>query len=279
MFVAIRHWTAIVFVGIFLFGSQMLFADAESVIGPPKGDVLECELSVYLPDKKPRGVLMVMDGENQSASRFTEDEQWSEFAKTHELALVGVKFVSEERVLRQGGGYYDASADAGKMLLDGLAQAGLEKLPIYVFGFSGGARFANSFVAWKPEVIAAWAAYSATVWTEPNSNTKLPPGIVACGQFDGTRYAACQGFVQRMRKADQPITWVSLEETGHQRSLEVESFARDFFAAVISQPDDVPVIVDNTTKTEPTRNPWHPSLTSKLPSASLLDSWRALHHP
>ena len=181
--------------------------------------------------------------------------------------------------LRANRGYYDASLGAGDALFAGLRQAKLDGRPIYAFGFSGGARFVASFVAWKPEAVSAWAAFSASHWIVPDEPSDLPPGIIACGLLDSVRLGAGQRFFQEVRRESAPITWVSLADQGHARFLPLEAFVRAYFSIVDSGQLD-PIEVDWIKETVATpRVGWEWLVSCYLPSASLLSEWRALNTP
>ena len=118
-----------------------------------------------------------------------------------------------------------------------IATTGLGDLPVYLYGFSGGAHFARSFAAWRPERVAGFCAYSFAWWQPPPEELRSP-AVIVCGQADGTRYGASQAYFQAGRKQGKPWTWVSLEGLGHEPSGELDEFVRGYFAAVMRFTED-----------------------------------------
>ncbi|MDD5200721.1 MAG: hypothetical protein PHC88_13070 [Terrimicrobiaceae bacterium] len=247
---------------------------------PPVGDIRKARFEFWIP-KRVAGVLVLVDGENLPATVLTGDEDWRRFAAAHDLAICGPEFASENSLLRLEKGYYDVPAGAGNLLLGALDQAGLKGKPLVMYGISGGARFVNSFVVWKPRLVKTWAAYTVNAWAPPVAGRPLPPGIVACGQYDDSRYWACLDFVQRARKLHQPVAWVSLHQIGHRRYLELEDFAREYFDAVLRPAaGEKALAVDYIKENEvDPREPWQYQLSCELPARRLLASWRALNEP
>lgn len=238
-------------------------------------------ISIKVPQNA-AGTLVLLDGQNLSPANLIKDPAWQKFAREHNLAICGAEFVSDPNLLRIRQGYYDAAAGAGAALREALAKEGLGDKPILLYGISGGARFVNSFVTWRPEGVRAWAAFAVTDWVPPPAGKRLPPGLVACGQLDDQRHGACLDYVQRARAQRQPVGWVSLPELPHRRSLELEEFVREFFASALRDPtpEDGPVAVDIGKETEITpREPWEFLVSAELPSRALVPAWRALHQP
>lgn len=246
----------------------------------PKGDVKKARFEFWIP-KHPVGVLVLIDGQNMAATALTGDRRWRDFAAEHGLALCGAEFVSDDAVLNLEKGYFDVPADAGDMLLAALDESGLKGKPLLMFGISAGARFINSFLAWKPGLITTWAAYTVNAWCPPQAGRPIPPGLVACGQYDDSRYGACLAFVQQARALRQPVAWVSLHQVRHQRYIPLETFTREFFDAVLRpQAGDRPVVVDYVKENEVTpKERWQYLLSCELPSERLLADWRAINEP
>ena len=245
-----------------------------------KGDVTVCRLHVIRPTgPSVQGVLILMDGENLSPDRFLDDAEWLKFARDQDLAVCGVEMHSPSGSLRAHRGYYDAALGAGDALLAGLDLAGLGGRPIYAFGFSGGARFVASFVAWKPDAVTVWAAFSAAHWLVPKNPGFLPSGVIACGLLDSVRLGAGQRFFQAVRRENAPITWVSLADHGHARFLPLEAFVRTYFSIVKNgwvEPIEVDWIKETVTTPQAD---WEWLVSCYLPNASLLSEWRELNTP
>jgi hypothetical protein len=178
--------------------------------------------------------------------------------------------------LRSGKGYFVAERGSGKVLVDGLERRGAGDLPIYLYGFSGGAHFAMSFASWAPERVAGFCAYSFG-WSSPPSETLRCPALIVCGEHDGQRYGSTLTYFQEGRRQGKPWVWVSLGKKDHSTSKELDQFVRKYFACLLRQ-DGPPILVDNYTKKVVKGDPKDIRF-SVLPSAGLLEEWKRIHHP
>ena len=173
------------------------------------------------------GVLVISPGMNGDGSLLLSDVGWVEFARRHNFLMVGLSFASEVEDLKNGKGYYYADKGSGKILLRGLSEAKANGLPLFMYGFSGGAHFTSRFVLWRPQQIGAWCAYSAAWWETLAYGRPLPPGIVACGERD-FRIDSSMGFFERGRNVGAKWLWIGLRGVGHTSSPELESFFRSY---------------------------------------------------
>ncbi len=230
------------------------------------------------------GVLVLCPGMNSDGSHFLGEEPWMEFADKHNLGVIALNFSSDPELMygEEKEGYYWPDQGSGKALLDAVNAFFGENQPILIYGFSGGAQFASRFVEWKPERIKVWAAYSAQFWDAPRPSDITPPGIVACGEYDGARWFPSYAYFYQGRELGKPWTWVSIKETGHFRKGAFERFVRDYFDAVLSQGElPASIFVDISTEEliELQDTIFQPELLSWLPNQSLAESWRKLHNP
>ena len=141
-------------------------SQAEILVGAP-GDRTKC-----------RGALVLCPGQNGSSEEMVQNVIWQKFAEREALALVGFRFVSLDKDLQNGRGYFQAARGSGLLLEAGLKRAGLEGVPLLLYGFSGGAHFAMSFAAWKPDRVRAFCAYSFAWWDQPPKKLNCPALIV-----------------------------------------------------------------------------------------------------
>lgn len=188
----------------------------------------------YTAIPKLKGVVVVAPGMNGDPECYMEDQGWCEFIKSNDLLMVGISFASEYKDLHDRKGYYYPSSGSGKVLLEGLTRQGVGKLPMYMFGFSGGAHFVSRFVRWHPDGIVAWCAYSAAWWDRPMCKRNGVPGIVACGTLD-IRLSASRTYFEQGRDCGEIWLWVAIESVGHERSVELESFFRDYAVGITRQ--------------------------------------------
>lgn len=235
--------------------------------------------------------LVLLPGQNQDAREYLGvDSGWWEVARRRRAALVAVRFVSPDAILLAGGGYFDAGQGSGTLLIEALRRGGLGEARLALFGFSGGAHFVDSFALRYPDRVAAWCAYSARWWIEPETvhrqdgraearEGSLPPGIIACGERDEGRIQASLAHYQALRRVGHPVLWLRLAGAGHQLSARIEAFARDFFEAAMDGTD--PVLADISTRQLLTSNgrAADPSLVTQLPCKRLHSAWCTLHSP
>ena len=192
----------------------------------PTEDVSKACFDILKP-QKPRAVLVLVPGVNDSGSGFLEETSWKRFVSERSWALVGATFVSPVDILKWNGGYYNPAEESGRMLLDSLSRQGLGRLPIYIYGFSGGARFAARFADAFPSSVAAFATLGMGDIPEPTAS-KGPNGIVACGAED-PRLGASLSWFKDARSKGWNLTWAEVRGLGHARNSTVEDFVRQWF--------------------------------------------------
>ena len=195
-------------------------------------EISRAEFNIISP-QHPRAVLVLAPGYNGDGKTFLTETNWTAFARRQNWALVAVSFSSPVDLLKKNEGYYAAGKESGKMLFSALDKAGIGGLPLFLFGFSGGARFVSSFAINFPAPVAGWAAH-APCDSEEEIHAGGPPGIVACGA-DDFRLGASLSRFQRHRKQDWPVTWIEIPGNAHARSPAFEDFVRAWFAAEVSR--------------------------------------------
>lgn len=230
----------------------------------------------------PRGILVLCPGCNDNGKEMIEEPAWQEFARKQKLGLVGVSFASKMEVLADWRGYHIASQGSGQTLLDALQRIYKEELPIYLYGVSSGALFICQFVDWKPARVAGWCAYAAGEGGVQTKLTSAPPGLIACGEYDGSRYGAMLGYFKQGRAMGKPWLWVSLAKTDHVISLPLERFVREYFNGLLtSGKESKPLWVDIDRKEldASADEDRIPSVTAWLPKRELLPTWQRIHQP
>lgn len=246
----------------------------------PEEGISRAEVFVARPvqGKKVNYVLIFCPGQNESSERMLRHPDWLAFGKREGLVLVGLHFESPDGLLSAGKGYFVASESSGRLLEEGLKKAGLDGLPLLLYGFSGGAHFAMSFASWRPQRVMGLCAYSFAWWSAPSGKLDCP-ALIVCGQADARRYGVTLGYFQAGRKARKPWCWVSLKDQKHEESAALDEFVRQYFACLLEEKDAQAIEVDNVLENEVKRSICDPITTSVLPCAQLLGSWRRLHHP
>jgi predicted esterase len=110
------------------------------------------------------------------------------------------------------------------------------RLPVFMCGFSGGARFTAAFAESHPRSLRGWCAASfddknTARFSDDNQIVRRPPGIVACGA-DDPRIGAARAYFGRGRVAGRRWTWLEVAGLGHGRSPVIDGFARAYFLAL-----------------------------------------------
>ena len=198
------------------------------VVPPPQGMTrAELHMLSHSALKRPNGALIVAPGLNGDGREAFSDVKWRNFAKENGLFLVGVSFASVVDDLQSGHGYYYPEQGSGSVLLNGLRAFNCENVPLFLYGFSGGAHFVSRFVQWHPQNVRAWCAYAAAWWSMPIGDAALPPGIVACGS-DDFRVAASRNYFHAGRERGAQWLWAEMPGVGHVRSRRLECFFRSY---------------------------------------------------
>jgi hypothetical protein len=253
---------------------------SEKISLPLTPQIARADIYIEACMDKARGTLVLCPGHNGNGQDLIENPKWLNFGKDEKLNLVGLSFASNDDPRDQG--YFNVSSGSGQLLLDGLKRAfGPKQPPLLLFGFSRGAQFAYSFSRWKPDIVMAWCAYSATEWETPEAGPCEPKGIIACGDEDESNYSFSVLQFLKGRSIAQPWTWVSLAHTGHVVSPRLEDFVRAYFASVLSEPQDKGLWLDVDTKTPISIGDVeeHPTLAAWLPNENVARLWKEIHNP
>lgn len=241
--------------------------------------VIRADVYMTTTVRTPRAVLVLCPGRNGSGEGWVRQKAWQDFAKVNRLGMIGISFASADSVLDQWQGYTMAAHGSGQVLLDAVCKIYGRDLPILLFGFSAGAVFTNEFVGWKPERVTAWCACAGEDEAQ-SSQERSPPGIIACGEYDGSHYGAGLSYFKQGRALGKPWLWVSLPKTEHAVSASLENFARRYFQAVLKNPGKFCwVDVDEKKVISAEEAVRIPSLSAWLPDRKLLEAWQAIHEP
>ena len=258
---------------VVIFGSELFELSL-----PTTKDLTRAKLLYFSYNFNPEGILILASGYNGDGT-IIKKKEWIDFAKENKLILVGLSFASNVEDLRNGKGYYYVSKGSGKLLLDGLKQIYTKKIPIYLYGFSGGAHFVARFAEWAPDRVAGFCAYSAGWWDNPKLLKNAPAGIIACGEND-ERLGASMSYFLHGRKLNRKWVWVKIPSVGHVHSLELDDFVRSFFKYILEgkpTQNDYWVDISNGEIISKNRSGFKTALTSYLPCKKFLKAWKKLN--
>jgi len=227
-----------------------------------------------------KAVLVLCPGMNGDGAFFFNESPWMDFAAAHNLGVIAIAFKSDADAMygEAREGYYWPEQGSGDALLGAIRKTYGEVVPILIYGFSGGAHFASRFAEWKPDRVIAWAAYSAQFWDSPHPSETNPPGIVACGEYDGPRWHPSFAYFYEGRQQGKPWVWVSLPETGHYRHGAFEQFVRDFFTGVYTKAGPAAFAdVESGERFEAPDESIQSELLAIFPDETLRKAWREVH--
>lgn len=245
----------------------------------PPPELTRADIYVAETVSNPNAVLVLCPGMNGNGRSLLSGE-WTTFARHNSLGLAALSFASSDEDLGNGRGYYYAARGSGRALLDCVSQAYGKKLPLLLYGMSGGAHFISEFEEWKPECVISWCAYTAGWWDIPRWAPFNPPGIVACGDED-PRYGASLEYFLQGRSVGKQWTWVSIARMGHQWSSALDEFVKTYFAAVLQHCKTGGEWRDVDLKTPISRADieTHPTLACWLPDSETVRAWTKIHQP
>ena len=208
---------------------------------PAQGDIVAAALDCasHAPFKSAKGIVVLAPGCNGDGSAFLNEDAWTGYARENGFILVACSFRSPSEVLRTGGGYYRTASEFGGQVAAALKKLGAGRLPVFLYGFSGGAHFAANFAESHPQLVRGWCAASfdekgRTSFADDRQKVRRPSGIVACGAND-RRLGICREYYSRGRSAGRQWTWLEAKDLDHARSPEIESFARSYFLALLKR--------------------------------------------
>ncbi|MEI9896995.1 MAG: hypothetical protein WDN28_24835 [Chthoniobacter sp.] len=257
-------------------------ADLKELSFAPPRDLRRADIYTLEVARSPKAVLILCPGCNGNGQALVSQPIWQQFATDHQMGLIGISFASDEGLFPLGRGYYYASKGSGDVLLTAVRQIYGRDLPLALYGFSGGAQFVSRFVEWHPDRVLTWCAYSAGWWDKPVRSNPSPPGIVACGEDDSSRFGASLSYFLQGRAAGKPWTWVSVARTDHRYSESLDAFVRVYFACCLQRgltPNYVPDLgrhwFDNDLKkpVDAATAQARPCLFSWLPDETVAAKW------
>ncbi|MBR4937879.1 MAG: hypothetical protein IKZ22_03285, partial [Kiritimatiellae bacterium] len=226
---------------LLLLAASAAFGARRRIELPAQGDIVSAALDCasHVPFKSAKGIVVLAPGCNGDGSAFLKEEDWTGFARENGFILVACSFRSPAEELRAGGGYYRTASEFGAQVAAAFKKLGAGRLPVFLYGFSGGAHFTANFAESHPQLVRGWCAASfdekgRTSFADDRQKVRRPSGIVACGA-DDQRLGICREYYSRGRSAGRQWTWLEVKELDHARSPKIESFARSYFLALLKR--------------------------------------------
>ena len=191
-----------------------------------------------------RGVLVLVPGSNGDGRAQAEDPFWQDFARRHDLALVGCRFTDHPHDNMNIETYARASDGSGRALLDAvdrLAKAAAHPeaagVPLLLWGHSAGGQFNYEFACWQPARVAAFVVNKGGYYFThlAPAATRAVPGIFFIGGKDEAfRIQSIQGIFAINHQAGAAWTLTVEPDVGHDVGKSRE-LAVEFFNAVLAR--------------------------------------------
>ena len=264
--------------------------EVKHLVLAPTSEMERAELYMWVPNQKIKAVMVFCPGHNGSGESFAKSSLWQNFAIENDLALCGLSFASPMSVTEEGKGYSYADRGSGMLLLNALSKEVPEAAhSLYLYGYSAGARFTTSLLAWRPQTVAGWCASGVGIWPPlPPASPRPAAGIVACGEFDAGCYWSSLHYFQLGREKGYPWCWVSLKDLGHASSSVLDRFVMNYFALrtksshQANNSSEAEVYYDIVTKRRldsATANS-SPIFAAGLPAdTDIVNQWLRIHYP
>lgn len=204
-------------------------AEVKKVELIPTEEMTRAEAFLWKPTGEISAVLIYCPGHNGVGRWFAENREWQEFAQANKIALCGLSFASEyDKYTAQWKGYSHAERGAGDLILGLIDVEFGRDVPIFIYGYSAGARLTASFVNWRPDRVRSWFASGVARWPREviEQGKNGPYGIIACGEYDGVCYWSSLNYFQLGRRSGKNWSWLSLKKMGHGHSTVLDKFVR-----------------------------------------------------
>ena len=186
-----------------------------------------------------KGVMVLVPGSNGDGRPDVDDPFWQEFARGHDLALVGCWFkdhphenMAIEEYARAGSGSGQALLDAVKGLAKAASHPEAGSAPLLLWGMSAGGQFNYEFACWRPGRVSAFVVNKGGFYFThlAPSAVRAVPGIFFIGGKDEEfRIHSIRGIfaVNHCAGADWKLVIETdkAHELGRSREETVEFFA------------------------------------------------------
>jgi pimeloyl-ACP methyl ester carboxylesterase len=250
-------------------------ADIETISFPPATDMTRADVTVVATVSQPKAAVVICPGFNSTGEEFSSDPAWVAFAKEQRLGLLVLSFATDPKIVPNRGYFFPASG-SGNIVLEAVRKVYGRDLPLLLYGFSSGARFTHQFAEWQPGRVRGWVAVACSTWSQTR-HVFDPPGLIACGALDDTKYQSSLKHFRAGRSLGKRWLWVKIPETVHERSPSFEEFAREYLASVMSGANGCWVNIDRKVQISEDEAEKNLPATGWLPNEKLFERWKEIH--
>jgi dienelactone hydrolase len=209
-----------------------------------------------------RGVVVLVPGSNADGRAQVDDAFWQEFARQHDLALVGCWFkdhphenMNIEDYARAGDGSGQALLEAVDRLARAAAHPEAAVAPLILWGHSAGGEFNYEFACWKPARVLAFVVNKGGYYFThlAPAATRAVPGLFFLGGKDlEFRGQSIRGIVAVNTQAGAAWKLIVEPDEGHEVGRTREQ-AVEFFAEEIAS--RLPAMSSTRPASAPTKKP------------------------
>lgn len=190
------------------------------------------------------GVVVLVPGSNSDGRAEVDEVFWQDFARKHNLALVGCWFTDHLHENMNIENYASAGAGSGQALLDAIgrlttkaAHPEAADAPLLLWGVSAGGEFNYEFACWKPERVTAFVVNKGGYYfthLAPAAARAVPGIFFVGGKDEPFRIQSIEGIYAVNRQAGAGWKLVVEPDSGHEFARS-RDLAAEFFAEVLSQ--------------------------------------------
>ena len=199
------------------------------------------EFRVWTPKNNlpPRAILVLASSFNSNALNLALSEEWQEYAKTENIALLGVHLESNS-----SGSYYPFASDgSGKAMNTALKMIAKKNqltqligLPIMAKGYSAGGAFSYYLSDYLPERVLAFANIRGGVGSTSRANSNSM-GLMIIGEHDvESNRNSMRNAVRDKRRISGLWSYVVEPDVDHYGDLDkADAFIKTFFSLALEK--------------------------------------------
>ena len=211
------------------------------IIDIPTRTIRTARFKFWLPPNvhNVRGLVVLVPGSNGDGLDLADDEPWQEWAAKNRLGLIGCFFMDKDPCGIEG--YCKAHEESGEALLwairefsNTIKRPAIERVPLFLWGFSAGGQFNYEMNAAFPERVGAFVVNKGGIYYTAlcSPMARKTPGLFFVGAKDDQwRQDVVRGLVQVNQRGGAQWKLV-VENCAHQPG-ESEEKGMKFFEGVL----------------------------------------------